>query len=468
MHFCRKCGNKLQKNSKCCNTCGSELEKIHKEEINSITDKDKLLDNEIFNDEHILEHKEEPLEIIRKFNLIKKIKENKVFLIAILILIIIVTPLIKNPIKNFVIRKNPANWLVYAADKCKKSDTLDTVSDFKIKSAAESQEFMNYKDIENIIEQCTLRVNNKINKKTNERYSKVSLIYKEENILNGEFYSNKEYMAISMPQLYKDIMYIKWEDVNKLINNNKENKDISETIDPKNYENVLNIKKSKYYDNVNGDYKEFFYNIMDDYVKRGDKVDIVTKQEDKEKTIKCDEIVVHLDNERIIKILNAFFQKMSKDENLKLLVRDKVFEFLSTVQKNQDLNKFNLSKEDADNIKRDFDSEYDSFMKELSHVEKIDKKASNGKINSLTKVKIDSRNYIRGLQSEISIDKKKTSFNFISNTVINSIDSKLHIKKIPKERAKDISKFTAKDREDIVIEMENNIQKIMFSKLNIK
>lgn len=275
-------------------------------------------------------------------------------------------------------------------------------------------------------------------------------------------------MAISMPQLYKDIMYIKWEDVNKLINNNKENKDISETIDPKNYENVLNIKKSKYYDNVNGDYKEFFYNIMDDYVKRGDKVDIVTKQEDKEKTIKCDEIVVHLDNERIIKILNAFFQKMSKDENLKLLVRDKVFEFLSTVQKNQDLNKFNLSKEDADNIKRDFDSEYDSFMKELSHVEKIDKKASNGKINSLTKVKIDSRNYIRGLQSEISIDKKKTSFNFISNTVINSIDSKLHIKKIPKERAKDISKFTAKDREDIVIEMENNIQKIMFSKLNIK
>ncbi len=200
------------------------------------------MDNEIFNDEHILEYKEEPLEIIRKFNLIKKIKENKVFLIAILILIIIVTPLIKNPIKNFVIRKNPVNWLVYAADKCKKSDTLDTTSDFKIKSTVESQELMNYKDIENIIEQCTLRVNNKINKKTNERYSKVSLIYKEENILNGEFYSNKEYMAISMPQLYKDIMYIKWEDVNKLINNNKENKNISETIDAKNYENVLNIK----------------------------------------------------------------------------------------------------------------------------------------------------------------------------------------------------------------------------------
>ncbi|CBZ02683.1 conserved hypothetical protein [Clostridium botulinum H04402 065] len=76
MHFCRKCGNKLQKNSKRCNTCGSELEKIHKEEISSITDKEKLLDNEIFNDEHILKYKEEPLEIIRKFNLIKKIKEN--------------------------------------------------------------------------------------------------------------------------------------------------------------------------------------------------------------------------------------------------------------------------------------------------------------------------------------------------------------------------------------------------------
>ncbi|MCS4517250.1 hypothetical protein JTS93_18930 [Clostridium botulinum] len=67
------------------------------------------------------------------------------------------------------------------------------------------------------------------------------MIHKKGNILNGEIYSNKEYIAISMPQLYKDIMYIKWEDINKLINN-KENNDVSETIDSKNYENVLNIK----------------------------------------------------------------------------------------------------------------------------------------------------------------------------------------------------------------------------------
>lgn len=58
------------------------------------------------------------------------------------------------------------------------------------------------------------------------------MIHKKGNILNGEIYSNKEYIAISMPQLYKDIMYIKWEDINKLINN-KENNDVSETIDSK-------------------------------------------------------------------------------------------------------------------------------------------------------------------------------------------------------------------------------------------
>ncbi|KRU41567.1 zinc-ribbon domain-containing protein [Clostridium sporogenes] len=114
MHFCRKCGSKLQKNSKRCSTCGSELEKIHKEEISSIADRGTLLHNEIFNDEHILKHKEEPLEIIKNFNLNKKIKENKIFLIAILILIIVGIPLIKNPIKNFFIRKDATNWLVYS------------------------------------------------------------------------------------------------------------------------------------------------------------------------------------------------------------------------------------------------------------------------------------------------------------------------------------------------------------------
>ncbi|EPY2277333.1 zinc ribbon domain-containing protein [Clostridium sporogenes] len=466
MHFCRKCGNKLQKNSTRCSTCGSELEKIHKGEISSTTDRGTLLHNEIFNDEHILKHKEEPLEIIKKFNLNKKIKENKFFLIAILILIIVGIPLIKNPIKNFFIRKNSANWLVYAVDKYKESDTIDIVSDFKIKSKIQPQESMEYKYIQNIIEQCTLRVNNKVDKKTNERYSKVDLIHKKDNILSGEIYSNKEYIAISMPQLYKDTMYIKWEDINKLINNNKENNDVSETIDPKNYENVLNIKKSKYYDKVNKDYKEFFNKVMDDYVTKGDTVDINIK--DKEKTVKCDEIVVHLDNEGIIKVLNAFFKKVSKDENLKLLVKEKVFEFLSTGQNNEDLNKFNLSKEDADKIKKEFNSEYDSFMSELSYIEKADKKGLNGKINSLTKVRVDSKNYIRGFKSQVSIENKKTSFNFISNTVVNSINSKLHIKKISKEGAKDISKLTLEYRDNIVKEAGNNIGKIMFPKLNIK
>ncbi len=57
------------------------------------------------------------------------------------------------------------------------------------------------------------------------------------------------------------------------------------------------------------------------------------------------------------------------------------------------------------------------------------KKGFNAKINSLTKVRVDSKNYIRGFKSQVSIENKKTSFNFISDTVVNSINSKLHIKK---------------------------------------
>ncbi|MCS4465477.1 hypothetical protein JTT01_22305 [Clostridium botulinum] len=85
------------------------------------------------------------------------------------------------------------------------------------------------------------------------------MIHKKGNILNGEIYSNKEYIAISMPQLYKDIMYIKWEDINKLINN-KENNDVSETIDSKTMR-MFKHKKSKYYDKVNEDYKEFLIRL---------------------------------------------------------------------------------------------------------------------------------------------------------------------------------------------------------------
>ncbi|EJP6473568.1 zinc ribbon domain-containing protein [Clostridium botulinum] len=460
MHFCRKCGNKLQKNSKHCNICGSEIEKIHKEETSNIN----TLNDTKFNGEHILTHKEEPLEKIKKFNFIKKMKENKFSFIFILTLIVIGVFFIKNPVKNFFIRNNSANWLVYAFDKYKEYETLDTVSDFNVKFTVQPQKSMDYENIEDIIEQCTLKVNNKIDKNTNEVYSKISLIYKKENILSGEIYSNKEYMAIEMPQLYKDIIYIKWQDLNKLISNN----DSMDAIDLKNYENALSIKKSKYYNEVNKNYKEFFNKSLNPYVNKGDTVQLTIEDKDKEKSIKCNEIVVHLNNEGIMKILNALFQKVSEDESLKLLVQDRIFEFLDTAQKKGELNKINISKDEIDNVKRNFNLEYDAFVKELNDIEKEDKKSFNAKINSLTKVRMDSQNYIRGVKSQISVEKKKTCFNFISNTTINSINSKLDMKKIGIEGAKDISKFNQEDMKNMIKEIENNLQKNMILKLNIK
>ncbi len=52
--------------------------------------------------------------------------------------------------------------------------------------------------------------------------------------------------------------------------------------------------------------------------------------------------------------------------------------------------------------------------------------------------------------------------------MVNSINSKLHIKKISKEGAKDISKLTPEYRDNVIKEAGNNIGKIMFPKLNIE
>ncbi|EJO5348863.1 zinc ribbon domain-containing protein [Clostridium botulinum] len=468
MGFCKKCGNKSQKDSKSCNTCGSELEKLNNKKTSSIKDKHNFSDNhKTFYSDHSLKNKEEPLEIIKNVSFIKRLKENKFLAIIILLLIAVGITFSINPIKNLFIRKNTSNWLVYAANKSQQVDTLDTISDLKIKFQVSSQEIMNYKNVEDIVEQCTLRVKGKTNKKTDEKYDKVSLIYRGKEILNGEIYSNKEYIAISMPQLYKDTMYIQWKDINKLIkDNSKEDINHEDKINPKNYKTVLNIKNSKYYDSVNKDYEEFFKKVMEPYIKKGDKVDVSIKNQDKEKTIKCNEVLVHLDNEKIIEILKVFLQKVSKDDNLKLLVKDKVFQFINTAEKNEDLHKFDINKNKADEIKKDFDSKYDSFMRDIGDTKKIDKKGLGAKVNSLSKVRIDSKNYIRGLKSEISIEEKTTSFNVILDTVVNSINSSLDIKTISKEKAKDISKFTQEDIDNINKEVGNNIEKIIFRNFN--
>lgn len=479
MNFCRKCGNKLQKDSTRCHTCGTESEKIHNGQISSVTDNEKILKeyynvhSKNSNDEYDYKHKEEPLEFFKNINFIKKHKQNKIMLVVILLLIVIGASLIKNPIKNLFIRRDKVNWLMYAANRYNELNTVESESDFKIKFKLQSQEDVNYKNIEDAMEQCTLKLNTKTDKNTSERYSKASLIYKNKSILNAEIYSNKEYVAISAPQLYEHTMYIKLQDINRLVEeDNKQNnitsKKNSESVDLKKYENVFQLKNSQYYNNVEKGYRELFHKTMNDYLTEGDEVKLTVKDNGEQKTVKCDEVVLNLDNERIIKILKTFLQKISKDENLKLLIKEKEFQFLNIAEKNKELNKFDLSKEKVANIKTNFDSNYDSVMKRIGQVEKVDNKVSNEKINGLTKIRMDSKNNIRGFQSEFSIDNEKTCFNFISNTVINSINSKLDIKKIPKDGSKDMSKLTLDEKNDITEKINKNWEKFIEQKLNIK
>lgn len=104
MAFCSNCGQPLEENSNFCGSCGMALTEKKKEKRNFKFDFKKIM--------------------------------------ASILIITVLGIILYNPVKNFAIRRNPYNWLLYGIYKTSKQKNIDSSTKIRLNLDVET----NYED----------------------------------------------------------------------------------------------------------------------------------------------------------------------------------------------------------------------------------------------------------------------------------------------------------------------------------
>lgn len=454
MPFCKNCGAKLNGNELFCGSCGKEVhpeaEQGVPQQLNAIPVTGQ--ENGDNHEDHILQ----PLK--------DKPKRKKLPIIAIaIVLIAIIGGTGYYFGMRYYIRSNPVRWTDYSIEKTLKADTIETSGTTKlfISSAGTGTENAQALDIVNNL---TISTDTKTDRNKKETYCITSVMYKGQNVIDAKAYLDSSGIIISVPALYEKNFYINYDELNKLNSGNN----AASNVDLNEYKELFNVSGDKNFNRVKKDYLNFLGDKLKvNFTNNGTSNIEVTKSNGQKNSIKCDELNFTINNDQITNIVKAIIQKAAGDKNLKAFSKSKLQQFLSIVDKRNDYDKFNMSKIEAKDYIKNFDSNYDKAMKKLNSElnatpeQSIAVSGQYVKFNST--MFIGSDNYIRGYNMNLNC----SAFYIQSNNTVNSINERITIDKLDKSNAVDIAKLDDASKQEIINKMTQNVYSIIISKLGM-
>jgi len=443
MSYCTSCGKENIDGNRFCTGCGKAL---NTEEKKAVVEEKQEIEESL----KISSNPKENQPIMKKTN--KNGKGLKIgLIIAVLLCICLCTGIVA---RGYIIKRNPVSRLFNGISKLSSSKTLYSTSTFRMKF-----EGNNSNEETKLLEKMSLRITRKADSKGKDSFNDLEILYNEQCLVRGKVYTDEKGITFSIPTLYRKNLYFGWNELNKIFEPNSNN-----SVDFNQYKDILMDNSSKNFKEVKNDYKKFSYKQFNPLFSKAGKEFIEIKNENGTlRNLKCDKYSFNVDLNQFIDIYSEFISKISEDKNLKALAEEKVTKLLDLVEKNNDYKKFDINKEDANDLKSNFDKYYDEFIKEIKKdakdLEKDTKKSSNLAISS--EIFFDSKDLLRGLTNEIKIDADHDSkFTIINTNVINSANEKLTIDSAPTSNVLDVGKMTKDEIEDLMDEIEESFNDI--------
>lgn len=391
--------------------------------------------------------------------------------------------------KNYEIRKDPALWIKYGVASNFSQDTLvsNTETKFKINlpdsiknySSPDSNDYSEdtsgTEDITKIkiasalINNMTMETKTMSSKSLSQNYYEINIIYKKTQFISMKLFVDKEGIVVSCPKLYNENLFINWKDINKLQNVNSDSS--YGTINFQNYQSVLRLDTSKYYKDVNKKYLDSLSQKFDPKITKKNTSDVAyVDVNGKNKTVACDELDMDMTSSELNDIVKDLVLQASSDPNVKSLIKDKVKEFISVVDKNNDYSKWGFTKEDAKKFWDDFDNNYDEGVSDIKDgTENMESQEKDISSTLNFKFKIDSSNKLKEMDYKATVkstdeDLKGFSFSINQITKIDSSNSEVTVGKVSKSGAEDLSKLDKYKQNDILDEVEKNLLKLAVPK----
>lgn len=427
MAFCSNCGQPVVGDSSFCSNCGAPL--------GNGTSKHK---KKLF------------------------IKLNKKMVIGIILLLSVLGIIFYNPAKNLIIRRDPYNWLLYGIKETAQQKNMDFTTKIKmsvnVKDANEEDE-----KVKDFMQNMSIKIDTKQNYDYQRYSSDISILYNNVSLVSGSFYCDNDMIYLSLPGLYDSGLYIKTSDLNKLAQNSPNSK----SINYNSYKQLLNTKDSLYFKNIKKDYYEFFkYNLDGSLLKQGDSL-VTVNSNGQTSAVPCKILSLNLTNDKIASLIQAVLTKIANDPNIKGFTKEKIEQFLYIAQSNNDLESFNISKDDIDYFKKNFNSEYDDYTKELKNDAPIS--SSDVPVSVNMNLKLDKKNIIRGIDTNINYEDTEESGGSINancETVINALGSKVLIDRPNYSKAVNLATINEDDMNEIIYNIQNNFQNIIEDKVD--
>lgn len=476
MKECPKCHGKCVDEAESCKICGYQfadsaqeivgeekdiMEKDEKQfnsaDNNGVDDnssKDIVMDADVY---EIVEEGTNEINVIKNSDS-KQPKKNKKFVglaIALVAAIIILSCVLIFG-KDIFNKGSKEDKVIEAYEKIMSANTMDA----KFRFSFNELELGNNQDydgqlaiVANMLKDFNLNVETKIDKDNNILEGKLDVNMRNNTIISGDLYVDKEALGLKVPFLYDKMFYVPWQGVFDKLN--------EENIKTINYQDyielfeevsgyLLNIDNSKYEDL----YKDFLKGTIKDVKKESIKIS--------NENVSCDRYQIEFSYIELMDFTQKFMDKMLKDEANKKNAYELIDKIATKIIENEDYTYFDMSEEEfsklIDEMKDNFakiSEEFDDRIKELAET-KLDENLLKFRIN----LYIGKNNTIRKIDliEDVNTNIENMKMSLRIEILINSMNKKLEFNGIDQSNSVNLIELNEQELQQLVIDITNSVQ----------
>lgn len=365
------------------------------------------------------------------------------------------------------INKDPVDRVLMSYKNLFEADEYEAVTTIKydIKSSIQDDSI---NLVANMIEDAEIVVTTQ--KKDDQQYAVLEMNYEDEELLTMDVFLNKEYIAINIPIIYDEMFFVKWEELDEMVETLNEEfyMDIPE-LEYMEYVKVLNVEDSEEFKAIDQKkYYQFIKEYYEDKITKGSRVDVTYMDDKKEKQVKCREYIITQDMDDVEDLTLELFEMLIEDEQVEELLVVKVNEFLDVLMETKDYENLYLTEDDLEDARDEFEDSYEEGM-ETIHEEaenSFDISQEGVDQENTTIYRIDLNNRIRSttVESEMKIEQygDYVKVNMTTETIYNKFkDVSIDAPDIEDDDAIDLADINEQDVMIISNEIQANITKII-------
>ena len=475
--FCEKCGAQLEAGARFCSVCGYAVNNGqtsqqaqptqqygYNEEQNNMNYNSGFgnqgYDNNFSNNGFNPQMQPSPMPKSKKAPVI-------VGLLAVLAIAALLSGLYLTVGKNLF--ATPTKKTMTAVTNLSKAKAVDMTTELKLKLNGAAGENILIKDM---AEGIAVKIGGKYDKDKEQGVFDLALVYKKQAIVNMNAYVDKDVMIITSDELLDEPLYANIKELEKLSGSDFTSTSFDmEKLAP--YQEFFKgLEKDSNYKAVAKNYGNFFEEVLKEFTKKNGSVEVTVVEGGKEKILKADEIEMTIDDAFIKKVVKGLLEKVSVDNNLKALIKDKAQEVYDIAEKNGDLENMDLDAESFKETMENFDSNWDEAMEELKNsLAEMDEELADLQFNSTAKFKVDSKNRLRQLTYEVeagelmgeAMGMPGLSGSVIIETTFNAFDGDVKIEKPSTNGAKNLAEMDEYEMMNIMGSITEKLQRVIMS-----